>query len=194
MRIINIYKLVFFGCIIISLGSCKKYLDINQNPNAAAQPPIAGLLANVTNGAAMNTYRIADYTSYYTQYLASPGVASTTDVYDDVDASSTWNDYYDIMTDLYDMKMQGYKSGLNAYVGVADILMALHVNMASNVWGNIPYTEAFLGVDNIHPVYDDQKALYDTCIKLLDEGMAALNSRMLMANWSKAAILFMVAT
>ena len=27
------------------LFSCKKYLDINQNPNGASEPPINGLLA-----------------------------------------------------------------------------------------------------------------------------------------------------
>ena len=175
MTIYTIYKrLLVFGCIVFLLSSCKKYLDINQNPNAALHPPIAGLLANVTNTAAINVYRIADWTSYYTQYLASPGAGSSVDTYEDVDASTAWNGYFDIMTDLYDMKRQATENGLNAYIGVADVLMALHINMASNVWGNIPYSEAFLGVDNIHPKYDDQKALYDTCIKLLDEGIAAL--------------------
>ncbi|MGN6212178.1 SusD/RagB family nutrient-binding outer membrane lipoprotein [Parafilimonas sp.] len=176
MSKLKIYKrLMVFGCMVLLLGSCKKYLDINQNPNAALQPPIAGLLANVTNTAAINVFRIADWTSYYTQYLASPSAGASTDTYEDVDASSAWNNYYNIMTDLYDMKMQGRENGLNAYIGVSDVLMALHINMASNVWGNIPYSEAFIGVDNIHPVYDDQKALYDTCLKLLNDGMAALN-------------------
>ncbi|MFT4154525.1 SusD/RagB family nutrient-binding outer membrane lipoprotein [Parafilimonas sp.] len=175
MSILNIHKnLLVFGCMAFLLGSCKKYLDINQNPNAALQPPITGLLANVTNTAAINVFRIADWTSYYTQYLASPSAGSAADTYEDVDASTAWNGYYNIMTDLYDMKINAQALGLNAYTGVADVLMALHINMASNVWGDIPYAEAFLGVENIHPVYDGQEALYDTCIKLLDEGITAL--------------------
>jgi hypothetical protein len=176
MNIIKIYRqIALFGCTVLLLSSCKKYLDINENPNAALQPPINGLLANVTNTAAINVYRIADWTSYYAQYLASPGIASTVDTYDDVDASGAWNGFYDIMTDLSDMKSLADKNGLNAYIGVADILMALHVNMASNVWGNIPYSEAFLGVKNINPKFDDQRSLYDTCIGLLDDGIASLS-------------------
>jgi hypothetical protein len=175
MNAIKIYKqIIFSACIILMLGSCKKYFDINQDPNAASQPPIDGLLANVTNSSAVNVWRIADWTSYYTQYLASPSAGSTIDTYDDVNASSAWNDCYNVLTDLYDMRRFAAEKGLNAYIGVADILTAQQLNMITNVWGDVPYTESFLGVDNIHPKFDDQKSLYDTCLHLLDLGIAAL--------------------
>ena len=175
MNAIKIYKqIIFSACIILMLGSCKKYFDINQNPNAALQPPIDGLLANVTNSSAINVWRVADWTSYYTQYLASPSAGSTIDTYDDVNASSAWNDCYNVLTDLYDMRKFAFEKGLNAYIGVADILAAQQINMITNVWGDVPYTESFLGVDNIHPKFDDQKSLYDTCLHLLDLGIAAL--------------------
>lgn len=175
MNTIKIYKqIIFSACIILMLGSCKKYLDINQDPNGALQAPINGLLANVTNSSAINVWRIADWTSYYTQYLASPSASSTIDTYDDVNASGAWNGCYNVMTDLYDMRRFAVEKGLNAYIGVSDILMALQVNMLTNVWGDVPYADAFLGVDNVNPKFDDQKALYDTCLNLLDLGIAAL--------------------
>ena len=175
MKSIKIYQqLMILTGFIIVLSSCKKYLDINQNPNAGDEPPINGLLANVTNTSALNVFRIADWTSYYTQYLASPSTASTVDTYDDVDASGAWNGCYNIMTDLYHMKIFAAEKGLNAYIGVSDILMALHINMLSNVWGNVPYSASFLGAENLHPQFEDQKALYDTCLALLDAGIAAL--------------------
>jgi len=171
----RIYKqIIFSGCIILMLGSCKKYLDINENPNAALQPPINGLLANVTNSSAINVWRIADWTSYYTQYLASPSAASTIDTYDDVNASGAWNGCYNVMTDLYDMRRFAVEKGLNAYIGVADILTAQQLNMITNIWGDVPYGDAFLGVENINPKFEDQHALYDTCLKLLDDGITAL--------------------
>ena len=175
MNTIKIYKqIIFAGCIILMFGSCKKYLNINQNPNAALQPPIDGLLANVTNSSAINVWRIADWTSYYTQYLASPSAGSTIDTYDDVNASSAWNDCYNVLTDLYDMRKFAAEKSLNAYIGVADILTAQQLNMITNVWGDVPYSSAFLGVDNINPKFDDQKSLYDTCLHLLDLGIAEL--------------------
>jgi hypothetical protein len=166
LYIITISSVFFFGC--------KKYLDINQDPNAAAEPPIKGLLANTTNWTAINSYYIADRTSYYSQYLASPSKASSLDTYDEIDMSTAWNSIYDIMTDINDMKKIAEGKGLNAYIGVGNILMAMNLNMASNVWGNMPYAEAFQGVQKLNPKYDYQKALYDSCLDLLDRGIAAL--------------------
>ena len=49
MKSIKIYLLIILTGLIITLSSCKKYLDINENPNAGNEPPINGLLANITN-------------------------------------------------------------------------------------------------------------------------------------------------
>lgn len=167
------YTSIFLFLIVISTG-CKKYLDINENPNAAEEPPINGLLANTTYNTALNVFNISNYTSYYVQYLASPNPSSAVDIYENVDASSAWEAIYDNMTDLYDMRRFAAAKGLNAFVGVADILLALHINMSANLWGDIPYTEAFLGVENLTPKFDDQQVLFDSCLVLLDAGITAL--------------------
>jgi len=159
---------------IVLFSSCKKYLDINENPNAAAEPPINGLLANTTYSTANNIFNASNLTSYYTQYLASPNASSAADIYDNVDESATWASFYNIMTDLYDMKKFGAQKNLNAYVGVSNILMALHLNTLTNLWGDVPYSESFLGVKNLVPKFDDQKSLFDTCIDLLDKGIGFL--------------------
>ena len=172
-------KLLLFStvCLLLltALSSCKKYLDINKNPNAADVPPIAGLLANTTYSTANNVFSASNYTSYYVQYLASPSTASDVDIYNTVDPSTTWYRFYNIMTDLYDMRKFAAQKGLHAYTGVADILLALHLNMATNLWGNIPYSQAFTGVQNLTPAFDDQKALFDTAFNLLDAGIATFS-------------------
>jgi len=159
---------------IVSLSSCKKYLDINQNPNAAEEPPINGLLANTTYNTANNVFNASNITSYYVQYLSSPNPASDIDIYNTINPGGTWGGFYDIMTDLHDMQKFAGEKGLNAYIGVADILMALHLNMASNLWGDLPYSQAFIGVANLTPAFDDQKNVFDTAMNLLNEGISAL--------------------
>ena len=158
----------------ILIGGCKKYLDINQNPNAASEPPIAGLLANTTNTTAYNVFNISDWTSYYAQYLASPSVSSPTDTYQEVDPSGTWGGIYNTLTDLHDMHKFAEEKGLNAYMGVANILTACNLSMAINLWGDMPYSQAFVGVSNLVPKFDNQKDLYDTCLALIDRGLANL--------------------
>ncbi|MDQ2719102.1 MAG: SusD/RagB family nutrient-binding outer membrane lipoprotein [Bacteroidota bacterium] len=158
----------------ILTGGCKKYLDINKNPNAANEPPIAGLLANTTNLTAYNVYNVSNSTSYFVQYLASPSVSSTNDTYQQSDPSGTWGGIYNVLTDLYDMRKFGSEKNLLAYAGVSEILTAFNLSMGSNLWGNMPYSQAFVGVNNLVPKYDDQKVIYDSCLMLLDKGIAIL--------------------
>ena len=159
--------------ILLSAG-CKKYLDINTNPNGVAVPPLKGLLAHATNASAIITYDVSNITSYYVQYLASPSAGSDLDTYNSIDPSNTWGAIYDVLTDIHDMRAQAAEQGLNAYVGVADILTAYNMSLSLNLWGDIPYSEAFQGVNNLQPKYDNQKDLYDTCLTLLDHGITLL--------------------
>jgi hypothetical protein len=160
--------------LMILIGGCKKYLDINDNPNAANNPPVSGLLANTTSLTANNVYNIGDWVSYYSQYLASPSQGSSTDTYDQIDPNGSWEGIYNVLTDLYDMRKIGQEKGWAAYVGVSDILTAINLSMATNVWGNLPYSEAFIGVSNLTPKFDDQKSLYDTSLALLDRAISTL--------------------
>lgn len=175
MKKYSILMIVLFGIVILAPG-CKKYLDINANPNATDAPPLPGLLANVTSLTANNTFRISDWVSYYTQYLASPSQGSSTDTYQQVDPSGTWGAIYNVLTDCYDLRRFADEKGWKAYSGVADILTACNLSMAINVWGDMPYSEAFVGVNNLTPKYDNQKELYDTCLFLLDRAIGIMSS------------------
>ena len=86
-------SIILLTLFIITFSSCKKYLDINQNPNAAEEPPINGLLANTTYSTAYNVYSAGNITSYYTQYLASPNPASDLDIYNTTNTSTRGQEF-----------------------------------------------------------------------------------------------------
>src|SRR5262245_35899373 len=113
--------------------SCKKYLDVNTNPNSPTTAPINGLLVRTTQQAALNVYRVGNITSYYVQYLASPNPDAPTDTYDKIDASSTWTSLYDNMTDSYDLQKMAKDAGATQYEGVAKILTAMDLHMVHNL-------------------------------------------------------------
>lgn len=152
------------------LVSCKKFLDVNKNPNAPTQPPINGLLTRVTQSTALNVFRVSNITSYYVQYLASPNASSPTDVYEAIDASATWTNLYDNMTDIYDLEKMAKDRGATQYQGVAKILMAMNLQLVHNLWGDAPYSNAFSG-ENLTPSYDTGPTILQTCLTLLDEGI-----------------------
>lgn len=159
---------------LTTIVSCKKFLDVNTNPNSPTSPPINGLLIRATQNAAMNVYRVGNTTSYYVQYLASPNPDSPTDTYDRIDASTTWTLLYDNMTDSYDLQKMGLDAGATQYQGVAKILTAMDLHLVHNLWGDAPYSEAFT-LETPTPKYDDAKTLFQTCLTLLDEAIALLN-------------------
>lgn len=162
-----------FFIVILTMG-CDDYLDINESPNGAAIPPINGLLANVTYNTAINTFSIGSTTSFYVQYLASPNEASATDIYERIDTSGSWGDIYNILSDIYDMERFAQEDNAAHFTGIAKTLTAINLGMAVDVWGNVPYSEAF-SFETITPTFDDQQELYGVIISLLDEALVELN-------------------
>lgn len=61
------------------------------------------------------------------------------------------------------------------YKGVADILMANQLGIATSFFGDIPYSEAFQGTDNLRPVYDSQESVYGSVQDLLDGAISTLS-------------------
>ncbi len=169
----TLYSALIGAATLVALPACDDYLDINDNPNAAIEAPINGLLAYTTSNTALNQFRVSNaYTANYVQYIASPNKASSTDIYEVVSFSGTWGDLYDAMTNAYDMIELGEERGGTDHVGVGKILMAINLGLVVDSWGDAPYSEAFTG-DNITPGYDSAEDLYAEIQSLLDEAIAA---------------------
>lgn len=159
--------------LLIGFTGCKKYLDINYDPNRPTEPTINGILAATTQNTGLNVFRSANISNYYVQYFASPNANSPTDIYDRVDFSTTWRLLYDNMADIYDLEQLAIKSGSTAHLGMAKVMMAINLSLATNMWGNIPFTEALTG-KILSPKYDNAQDLHTRCLTLLDEGIVEL--------------------
>ncbi len=155
--------------------ACNEFLDVNDNPNAATEAPINGLLASGSYQTGINHYRVADITSYFTQYLASPNQGSTTDTYDEADYSGTWGNLYTVMTDLYDLINYAEEQGGRHHAGIGRILMAMNLGLAADMWGSVPYGDAFTG-ETIRPNYDPAPEVYNALFSLLDQGITDLQA------------------
>ena len=157
--------------------SCKKYLDVNTNPNLVYNPPINSLLVNSTYQTGLNVFRMGNITSYYVQYLASPNAGGDRDTYKEEDLSGTWSSFYDVMTDIKELRKLAAAKGDNAseHMGVAKLLMAWNLNMLINTFGDVPFSQALLGKDMLTPSFDNQQALHDTTLRLVNEAIAEFN-------------------
>ena len=61
------------------------------------------------------------------------------------------------------------------YAAIARILLAHNLGLATSFWGDIPYSEAFAGDENLYPVYDTQESIYAQIIQLLEQAVVELD-------------------
>ena len=173
MKMKFLYTLFFAAVLFSSCG--KDYLDINEvNPNQTQNPPINGLLAQVTYQTGLNHYRSGDFTSYYMQYLASPNASGGSDTYDNVDRSSLWYNVYNTMKDERIMREKAEENNAYEHIGVAKVTEAMNMSILISLFGDVPYTEAF-DATNFSPAYDNQQEIHNALLALLDEAVADFN-------------------
>ena len=170
--IVKTYIFLLIVLMIFASG-CEDYLDINEDPNNPTQVSMSSLLAYTSFETGDNVQNIGETTSYYVQYLASPNQANATDIHDNVAFDQTWFELYDVMTDLSDLEILAEELGATDYLGVAKILKAFNLGLTVDMWGDIPYEEAFFA-QTLTPAYDDDQALYTEIQNLLDAGVAEL--------------------
>ncbi len=175
----TLYSALIGAVSLVALPACDSYLDVNDNPNAATEAPINGLLAVSTLNTGLNQFRVATgYTNYYVQYFASPNQASSVDIGQEVNFSGTWQNLYQAMTNAYDMIQLGEARGGQDHVGVGKVITAMNLGLIADSWGDAPYTQAFTG-DVITPEYNSAEEIYATIQTLLDEAIAAFSAESL---------------
>ena len=62
------------------------------------------------------------------------------------------------------------------YAGIAKIIMAQQLGLGTAYFGDMPWTQAFQGNENIQPTYDSQESIYGVVLSLLDEAIADLGA------------------
>lgn len=181
----RIYKILGVLIIIISLTtSCKKYLDINKNPNAAETVDPKLLFSN----AAVNYINVrAGGDLYLPISLAGQAIASggnnptawgfPSEEQYDINALSLGNTWRTLYTNAGANLKEVIKLAENAPVknnnaaAQAKVLLAFVTYDITTIYGDVPFTEAW-NPDIPYPKFDPQQVVFDGIIKLLDDALA----------------------
>src|SRR5258705_195107 len=149
---------------LITLVSCKKYLDVNTTPNNPVAVPPSVILPTTTIGMAFaNANDLGRATSALVQHIA--GVANQTAAYDvynlDGAFDNQWNGeiYGNVLNDLQ-ILIDQYSASSPAYSGIAKLEMAYIFSMATDIWGEVPYSQAAQGLKYPNPRFDKQEDIY----------------------------------
>jgi hypothetical protein len=183
MRTIK-YTLLIVFC-IAQITGCKKFIDVNSDPNnptsvqeALILAPVELNISSVLTGGAGTGGMAAMLVNHYMQNVAlnQPVPNEGTYLLLNVNLDDTWKNIY--VTSLNNLKVMIDKATANGnynYSGIGKILSAFCLGIATDYWGDIPYTEAFNGSNNLQPAYDSQESIYKTIQQLLDDGIADIN-------------------
>ena len=162
------------------ITSCRQELDINVDPNNPSQATLPGLLSGSQVGLAFalggeGTRMPASIVQHYAGHRAQPLdyaqyriTSSATD--------GTWTALYNALMDIKELENKATASGNQAYLGVSKILQAHAFSVITDLFGDIPFSEALQGRANITPAYDRQEDIYPALITMIDDGVTALRA------------------
>jgi hypothetical protein len=182
-KILIAISLVF----LIGLSSCKKYLDINKDPDRIAETaaPIDLLLTNVTvntgfhSGSDLNRYSNIIMQQYSGQ---TTGGETQTQQYEkyllqSADVNNMWSAFYaTILNDIEIIIRLATAQNAPYYRGVAKLLKAYNYHHLVDAFGNVPFSETQQTGSNPSPKFDNGAAIYTALIANIDEALVDLNS------------------
>ena len=178
-------KYIVFFIAIITMSACKKFLDVNKTVNNPLDVPARLLLPTTTIGTAWaNGNALGRAASVLVQYNA--GLTGDPDDYDaynlEGDFDNQWNfEIYNGTINNLRILIDKTQSTSPAYSGIAKLQMAYTFSLATDLWGDIPYSQAGFGLEMPQPAFDSQRDIYlgneaiQGLFQLTREGLSDLN-------------------
>jgi hypothetical protein len=152
--------------ILLFITSCKKYLDINSDPDTPQNPDASSVFPAMLGGIPRGLQFDARYSSKYVQNFGAntsgnvnnmdrQGYNSGSDVNGDI-----WRQcYFGLGSNLDYIIKSGTEKGQWDYVGAAQVLKAMMFQYATDYHGEIIFREAFVE-NKAFFKYDEQDVIY----------------------------------
>jgi hypothetical protein len=173
----KLYKISLLVCVIGIISSCD--LDLLDNPNAVTpdNASVELLMNNVFVEFAQLMDEVGDETMQFVRQITMQGSqfyaqAEGPETYDYM-----WGQMYStILPDLNLIIEKATADGIPGYSGVAKVLKAYVLFTAVDLFGDVPYSDAFQGTNKLSPVNDDDEAVYNEALAILNSGIEDLTN------------------
>lgn len=177
---LNLYKIKLSWVLILLLQlACSEDImdEIDTNPNSPTDVPVSLLLpqATINTVSAIAGGEAARSISVFVEQVTNVRLNPIEPM--NV-SNSHWNSTYSGLTDLSIIIRKGSEGGEEegnyVYVGIAKVLYAYTLGSATDLYGDIPHTEALQGSFNRTPAFDSQEEIYTFLQNMLDEAIVDL--------------------
>jgi len=157
---------------VLSFSCSNDALDeIDTDPNNPTSVSVDLLLPNAEINMVNDIFagNSAKYISTYVEHTCNvhlnPMLPEDTN-------TTLWNKSYSIMMDCKDIIEKGEEGEYWTHVGIAKVVYAFVLGTLTDIFGDVPYSEALLGSDNRNPNYDSQEDIYNALLEMLDGAIA----------------------
>ncbi|MDR8393668.1 SusD/RagB family nutrient-binding outer membrane lipoprotein [Aliifodinibius sp. S!AR15-10] len=178
--------LSFIVATLLFVGCYDQFEEINTDPNNPTQVPTSYLLSNAERELVEEILGLdasSGHTGWAIQYVQywSNTLYTQTTRYQDVEED--WSDFYNGgLADLEEIirlnsnpetQVEASQYGSNNnQIAVAEILQVWGFQNVTDIWGDIPFTEALKASENFSPAYDPQELVYDGLIAQLNDALS----------------------
>jgi hypothetical protein len=190
-------NIIIAACASLALVSCKKtsWLDVNTNPSAlpSSTPEFTFSAAANRIAATLGPNELGSYWSGQWTQSSTYIISTTIFGYQFTNTNFNYYDgYFDILEDLqYTINGAPTGGAGQAYFGgTARVLKAYVYQNLVDLYGNVPYTDALKGLASLAPKFDDQKAIYEDLIKVLDTAITIIKANPLLTPNAGSDIIF----
>lgn len=174
-------RLLFFSAVLaLGFAGCKKsWLDINTNPNtlSTSTPDYVFASGAARTVAFLTPNETGSYWSgQWTQSSTYIIVAANFQYQFNNTNFNFWDTWYDILEDFQFVLDAKDEKAYPFFKGPARVMKAYLMQQVVDAYGDAPYSQAFKGLGSIAPRFDDQKAIYEDLIKVLDTAITDLKA------------------
>lgn len=167
---------------LLSGTGCKKYLDINNNPNAATSASAENIMPQALAATAVVLNNYNNYGSQLVGYMANAGGyggfgSAVTYNFSSADYNNLWSGAYDNLEDYQTIINQTNSQipEYGYYNAAARIMRAMDFQLLVDAYNDVPYTDALQGEGNLTPDYAAAKDIYADLARQLDTAIAIIN-------------------
>lgn len=169
---------LIIACIALTVSGCtSEFKDMNVNPNAPVDVTPGLLLPNIIRTPINNIMDNAwSYGNIVIQHTAKRQFVNE-DRYLWGDVSGPWNSGYSTLRDVRNMINAAEAAGQSNYVGIGLIMRSYIFSQLTDLYGDIPYTQAIKASEGIVlPSYDTQESIYTAMLEDLKKANTLLGS------------------
>ncbi|KAA3630023.1 MAG: SusD/RagB family nutrient-binding outer membrane lipoprotein, partial [Bacteroidetes bacterium] len=182
MKFLKYFSLIILAVFLTTACSEETFEEINVDPTQLSEVDMQLMLPEIQSQFSFNKGatpgRMAGIIMQQYEGFDAQQVQYTTYIIGQDAFNNYWRFamYTGVLRSCKVLMDKAAEEGATFYSGVAKVIMASEYGLLTSFFGDIPYSQALLGTENLKPAYDKQEDVYKGVQAMLDDAISDLGS------------------